>query len=50
MLEDWPAQQPGDVVIVSVALNGDSFSEAVAVPVVEFRSNHLIRRLEWGRP
>ena len=49
-LESWPSQQPGDVAIVYIALNGDNFSEAVVVTVVESGCNHLIRHLEWGRP
>lgn len=49
-VEDWPGKQPGDVAIVYVALNGDGFSEAVTVTVVEQHGRHLISQLEWGRP
>ena len=37
---DWPAKKAGDVASVYLALEGDSFCEAVI----------RIRELEWGRP
>jgi hypothetical protein len=50
IVEEWPEKQPGDVAIVYVALNGECFAEAVMVTVVNYKGNHLIRHLEWGRP
>ena len=50
IVEDWPAKQAGDVAIIFVALNGESFAEAVTVTVVNYKGTHLIRHLEWGRP
>lgn len=49
-LEDWPGKQPGDLAVVYVALNGDSFSEAVTLTLKQHCENILIRHLEWGRP
>jgi hypothetical protein len=49
-LEDWPGKQPNDLAVVYVALNGDSFSEAVNLTLVQQGEEALIRHLEWGRP
>ena len=49
IVEDWPGKREGDVAIIYVALNGDSFAEAVSVTVVNYAGNPLIRHLEWGR-
>jgi len=49
-LEDWPGKQPGDLAVVYVALNGESFSEAVTLTLVQDGEDVLIRHLEWGRP
>jgi hypothetical protein len=49
-LEDWPGRRAGDLAVVSVALNGDSFSEAVTLTLAQYGEDVLIRHLEWGRP
>lgn len=49
-LEDWPGKQPGDLAVVYVALNGNSFSEAVTLTLAQYGEEVLIRHLEWGRP
>jgi hypothetical protein len=49
-LEDWPGKQPGDLAVVYVALNGESFSEAVTLTLAQYGEGVLIRQLEWGRP
>ena len=49
-LMNWPGKQPGDLVDVYVALNGESFSEAVTLTLAEYGQEILIRHLEWGRP
>ena len=49
-LEDWPGKQPGDLAVVYVALNGDTFSEAVTLTLAQDGDDILIRHLEWGRP
>jgi hypothetical protein len=49
-LEDWPGKQAGDLAVVYVALNGDSFSEAVTLTLAQHGKDALIRHLEWGRP
>ena len=49
-LEDWPGKQAGDLAVVYVALNGDSFSEAVTLSLAQHGKDALIRHLEWGRP
>jgi hypothetical protein len=49
-LEDWPGKQAGDLAVVYVALNGDSFSEAVILTLAQQDEDTLIRQLEWGRP
>ncbi len=50
ILESWPDKQPGDLAVVYVALNGDSFSEAVTLTLATYGDEVLIRHLEWGRP
>jgi len=49
-LENWPGQQPGDLAVVYVALNGESFSEAATLTLAQYGDAILIRHLEWGRP
>jgi hypothetical protein len=49
-LEDWRGKQPDDLAVVYVALNGDSFSEAVTLTLAQHGEEALIRHLEWGRP
>jgi hypothetical protein len=49
-LEDWPGKQPADRAVIYVALNGDSFSEAVTLTLAQYGDEVLIRHLEWGRP
>jgi hypothetical protein len=49
-LEEWPGKQAGDLAVVYVALNGDSFSEAVTLTLAQHGEEVLIRHLEWGRP
>jgi hypothetical protein len=49
-LEDWPGKQSGDLAVVYVAFNGESFSEAVTLTLAEYGHEILIRHLEWGRP
>ena len=49
-VEDWPGQQPGDLAVVYVALNGDDFSEAVTLTLAQYGEKVLIRDLVWGRP
>jgi hypothetical protein len=49
-LEDWPDKQPDDLAVVYVALNGESFSEAVTLTLAQYDEEILIRHLEWGRP
>lgn len=49
-LEDWPDKQPGDLAVVYVALNGESFSEAVTLTLAQDGDDILIRDLQWGRP
>lgn len=49
-LEDWPGKQPNDLAVVYVALNGDCFSEAVTLTLVQDGDEALIRHLVWGRP
>jgi hypothetical protein len=50
VLEAWPGKQARDLAVVYVALNGDSFSEAVSLTLAEVGDSILIRNLEWGRP
>jgi hypothetical protein len=50
IVEGWPGKQPGDVAVVYVALNGESFSEAVTLTLAQYDEDTLIRDLEWGRP
>ena len=47
--EEWPGKQPGDLAVVSVALNGSSFCEAVTLTLAQYGEAILIRCLEWGR-
>jgi hypothetical protein len=35
-LKNWPGKQPGDLADVYVALNGESFSKAVSLPLAEY--------------
>lgn len=49
-LEDWPGKRSDDLAVVYVALNGESFSEAVTLTLAQDGENTLIRHLEWGRP
>jgi hypothetical protein len=49
-LEDWPDKQANDLAVTYVALNGENFSEAVTLTLVEYGQEILIRHLEWGRP
>jgi hypothetical protein len=49
-LEDWPGKQTDDLAVVYVALNGESFSEAVTLTLAEYGQEILIRHLVWGRP
>jgi hypothetical protein len=49
-LEDWPNKQATDLAVVYVALNGDSWSEAVTLTMAQQGEQVLIRQLEWGRP
>ena len=49
-LEDWPGKQANDLAVAYVALNGENFSEAVTLTLVEYGLEILIRHLEWGRP
>ena len=49
-LETWPGRQEDDLAVVYVALNGDSFSEAVTLTLTKYGQEILIRHLEWGRP
>jgi hypothetical protein len=49
-LEDWPGKQADDLAVVYVALNGDSFSEAVTLTLAQDGEEAVIRHLEWGRP
>ena len=50
IVEDWPGKQPGDLAVVSVALTGESFSEAVTLTLAQYGEDTLIHHLEWGRP
>jgi len=50
VVREWPGKQPCDVAVAYVALNGDRFSEAVNVTIVQAGGDWRIRRLEWGRP
>jgi hypothetical protein len=49
-LKNWPGKQPGDLAVVYVALNGESFSEAVSLTLAEYGREILIRLFAWGRP
>lgn len=49
-LTDWPGKRPGDVAWIYVALEGDSYSEAVSVVITDTPHGARIRALEWGRP
>jgi hypothetical protein len=49
-LEDWPDMQLEDLAVVYIALNGDSFSEAVRLTLAQYGEEVLIRALVWGRP
>jgi hypothetical protein len=49
-LMNWPGKQPGDLADVYVALNGESFSEAVSLTLAEYGHEILIRHLAWARP
>jgi hypothetical protein len=49
-LKNWPSKQLCDFADVYVALNGESFSEAVTLTLAEYNQEILIRQLEWGRP
>jgi hypothetical protein len=49
-LKNWPGKQLGYLADVYVALNGESFSEAVSLTLAEYGQEILIRHLAWGRP
>jgi hypothetical protein len=49
ILKTWPGKQPADLAVVYVALNGESFSEALTLTLAEYGQENLIRQLEWGR-
>ena len=49
-LQSWPDWQSGDLGWAYVAIEGDGFSEAVAVIVCREEGKTVIRQLEWGRP
>jgi hypothetical protein len=49
-LTNWPGKKPGDLAVVYVALNGESFSKAVTLALTEYGQEILIPHLEWGRP
>jgi hypothetical protein len=49
-LKNWPGKQPGDLAVVYVALNGESFSEAVSLTLAEYGQEILDRLFAWGRP
>jgi hypothetical protein len=49
-VENWPSKQATDLAVVYVALNGESFSEAVVLTLAQYGEGALIRQLEWGRP
>lgn len=48
-LKHWPGKQQDDLAVVHIALNGDSFSNAVALTLAPYGVDVLIRHLEWGR-
>jgi hypothetical protein len=49
-LTDWPDKQSGDVGWAYVAINGDTFSEAVTLTLCEEQGNTVVRDVVWGRP
>ena len=49
-MTDGPDKQSNDLAWIYVALEGDSFSEAVSVVVTKTSDGPRIRELEWGRP
>lgn len=49
-LTEWPAKQAGDLGWAYVAIEGDAYSEAVAVVVAHVGGAPRIREIEWGRP
>lgn len=49
-LDDWPDKQADDVRWVYVAVANDTYSEAVAVTVINDEGRLAIRNVEWGRP
>lgn len=49
-LGDWPDREPDDVGLVSVAIPGDVYSEAIAVVVAREAGVLRIRSVEMGRP
>lgn len=49
-MDDWPDKKREDVGWVYVALEGDDFSEAVALTISERHSELVISDIEWGRP
>lgn len=47
---DWPDRRSDEVAWVYVALEGESFCEAVTVVVVREDGRLLLRIVDWGRP
>jgi hypothetical protein len=49
-LTDWPEKQANDVGWAYVAVNGESFSEAVTLTLCDEGGKPMIRNIVWGRP
>jgi hypothetical protein len=49
-MTEWPTKQAEDIGWAYVAINGQSFSEGVAVTVINEGGQPRIRDVIWGRP
>jgi hypothetical protein len=49
-MTEWPTKQAEDIGWAYVAINGQIFSEGVAVTVINEGGQPRIRDLVWGRP
>jgi hypothetical protein len=49
-LAEWPDKQVGDLGWAYVAIEGEWYSEAVALVVTQVGGAPRVREIEWGRP
>ena len=50
ILNDWPDKGRNEVAMVYVPLQGDTYSEAITVTLVQVDGKLAISHIEWGRP